>query len=90
VTYIMSYTESTNRATIVKTVTSKLATSYLRHMVSAAGQSARAINYTLHSGRIGGATALAAVLRIQRLWQRVDGSLMHTYGISDRHDRMQQ
>jgi hypothetical protein len=56
---LMSYTESTNRATVVKTVTSKLATSYLRHMVSAAGQSARAINYILHSG-IGGATALAA------------------------------
>jgi hypothetical protein len=29
-------------------------------MVSAAGQSARAINHTLHSGRIEGATALAA------------------------------
>jgi hypothetical protein len=57
---LMSYTDSTNRATVVKTVTSKLATSYLRHMVSAAGQSARASNYTLHSGRIGGATALAA------------------------------
>jgi hypothetical protein len=56
----MSYTDSTNRATVVKTVTSKLATSYWRHVVSAAGQSARVINYTLHSGRIGGATALAA------------------------------
>jgi hypothetical protein len=56
----MSYTESTDSATVVKTVTSKLATSYLRYMVSAAGQSARATNYTLHSGRIGGATALAA------------------------------
>jgi hypothetical protein len=57
---LMSYTESTDSATVVKTVTSKLATSYLRYMVSAAGQSARATNYTIHSGRIGGATALAA------------------------------
>jgi hypothetical protein len=46
---LMSYTDSTNRAAAVKTVTSRLATSYLRHMVSAAGQSARASNYTLHS-----------------------------------------
>jgi hypothetical protein len=61
---LMAYSEVTNinntSSTDIKTVTHRLATSFLRHMLSALGESVNASKYTLHSGRIGGATALAA------------------------------
>jgi hypothetical protein len=61
---LMAYNEYTTTQGVTtrkqRIVTCKMATASLQHMITATDTSKQAKQYTLHSGRIGGATALAA------------------------------